>query len=83
MKLIHIILGFLGLNKTTVGAVMADFQVKIKQLEAVAKQQRLDADKAYQRSQELLRKRECCLSEIDLAHRTKQALLDIVTPKSD
>lgn len=83
MKLINIILGFLGLNKSTVGAVMADFQVKIKQLEAVAKQQRIDATKAYQRSQEELRKHECCLSEIDLAQRTKQALVDIVTPKSD
>lgn len=83
MKLIRIILGYLGLNKTTVGAVMADFQVKIKQLETVAQKQRLDADKAYRQSQEALLKRECCLSEIDLAHRTKQALLDIVTPKSD
>lgn len=83
MKLISIILGYLGLNKTTVGAVMADFQVKIKQLEAVAQKQRIDADKAYQRSQVELRKRECCLSEIDLAQRTKQALMDIVAPKSD
>lgn len=83
MKLIRIILGYLGLNKTTVGAVMADFQVKIEQLEAVAQQQRIDADKAYKRSQVELFKRECCLSEIELAQRTKQALVDIVTPKSD